>query len=178
MMMAFVFVPSSQCLACVCMALRLAIVYLVMGCLSSVDNVLYSWGISYLPVSTNSLLSSTQLVFTAIFTAPKDDVLYLQLHHHHHHRHHPPGRWLRLRPPPSTTPLQYIVGFIVTIAAFACFALLLPLIKLVFTKLVGKANFARVLEVEIGISVVSSIISVIGMWALHELPIKLPWAHS
>ncbi|MCO5561223.1 hypothetical protein L7F22_014844 [Adiantum nelumboides] len=154
---------------------RLAIAYLVMGALSSVDNVLYSWGISYLPVSTNSLLSSTQLVFTAIFAFVLvrqkmtsyicNSIVIITT-----------GTILLAvgsdsDRPPSTTPSQYIVGFIVTIAASACFALLLPLIELVFTKLVGKANFARVLEVEIGISVVSSVISVIGMWASHELAI-------
>ncbi|KAI5084039.1 hypothetical protein GOP47_0000208 [Adiantum capillus-veneris] len=152
---------------------RLALAYLALGCLSAVDNLLYAWGISYLPVSTNSLLSSTQLVFTAIFAyglvrqkiTPYilNSIVIITT-----------GTVLLAVSsdsdrPRNTTHTQYVAGFIVTVVGSAVFALLLPLIELVFTKLVGKANFARVLEVEIAISVVSTVISLIGMWASREL---------
>ncbi|KAK9170278.1 hypothetical protein Syun_002418 [Stephania yunnanensis] len=37
------------------------------GVLTGIDTFMYSLGLSYLPVSTSSLLLSTQLVFTAVF---------------------------------------------------------------------------------------------------------------
>ncbi|OWM84098.1 hypothetical protein CDL15_Pgr009345 [Punica granatum] len=38
-----------------------------LGLLLGLDGYLYSFGLSYLPISISSLLSSTQLAFTAVF---------------------------------------------------------------------------------------------------------------
>ena len=116
----------------------MAATYAGLGLLTVVDNLLYSLGMSYLPVSTNSLLCSTQLAFNAVFA--------FALAGH------------RLSPaainavvvistatvilavtsasdrPIGTSHAQYLLGFVVTIAASAIFALLLTLIELTFRK--------------------------------------------
>ena len=116
----------------------MAATYAGLGLLTVVDNLLYSLGMSYLPVSTNSLLCSTQLAFNAVFA--------FALAGH------------RLSPaainavvvistatvilavtsasdrPVGTSHAQYLLGFVVTIGASAIFALLLTLIELTFRK--------------------------------------------
>ncbi|KAJ7535150.1 hypothetical protein O6H91_12G020800 [Diphasiastrum complanatum] len=41
--------------------------YIILGAFVAVDNLLYTWRISYLPVSTSSLLSSSQVAFNSVF---------------------------------------------------------------------------------------------------------------
>lgn len=150
------------------LTLKLIIIYLVMGCLTAFDNLLYSWGLSYLPVSTNSLLCSSQLAFNAVFAYALvgqkitsyvlNSIVIITL-----------GTVLLgvssgSDKPEGTTEKQYVIGFIVTIVASAMFALILPLVELIYKKVVGKASFARVMEVQMGISVVASVFSLIGMW--------------
>lgn len=148
---------------------KLCLIYVVLGCLTAFDNLLYSLGLSYLPVSTNSLVCSSQLAFNAVFA-------YLLV-----------GQ--RISPyvmnsivvistgtvilgvsansdkPVGTSEKEYIMGIIVTIAASAIFALLLPLIELTYRKVVGRASFVVVMEVQIGISAVAAASSMVGMWA-------------
>lgn len=147
---------------------KLLIIYLVMGCLTALDNLLYSWGISYLPVSTNSLVCSSQLAFNAVFAyalvgqnitpyvmnavvvITTGTVLL--------------GVRAESDRPQGTTEKQYIIGFVVTVAASALYALLLPLVELVYGKVIGKTSFAVVMEVQIGISIVAALFSLVGMW--------------
>ena len=118
----------------------MAITYIGLGLLTVVDNLLYSLGMSYLPVSTNSLLCSTQLAFNAVFSfalaghrlspASINAVVVISI----------AIVILAITSasdrPVGTSHAQYIVGFIVTIAASAIFALLLTLIELTFRKLI------------------------------------------
>ncbi|KAH7283345.1 hypothetical protein KP509_34G002500 [Ceratopteris richardii] len=141
--------------------------FFVMGCLTALTNLLYSWGLSYLPVSTNSLLCSSQLAFNAMFSYALvrqkitpyiiNSIVTITL-----------GTVLLAvgsgsDHPPGTTRSQYIIGFVVTIIASALFALTLPLIELIYRRIVGRTSFARVLEVQIGIQVVASVFSLVGM---------------
>lgn len=150
----------------------LVLIFLVMGCLTALTNLLYSWGLSYLPVSTNSLLCSSQLVFNAVFAYALvghkitsyilNSIVIITL-----------GTILLAVSsgsdrPKDTTEKQYIIGFIVTIVASALFALTLPLIELIYRKIVGKTSFARVMEVQLGIEVVASIFSFVGMWVAGD----------
>lgn len=151
---------------------RLALIFVTMGCLTALTNLLYSWGLSYLPVSTNSLLCSSQLIFNAIFAYALvgqkitsyivNSIVIITL-----------GTILLAMSsgsdrPKGTTEKQYIIGFIVTILASALFALSLPLLELIYKKVVGKESFARVMEVQVGIEVVASIFSLVGMWATGD----------
>ncbi|KAH7283357.1 hypothetical protein KP509_34G003100 [Ceratopteris richardii] len=150
----------------------LLLTFFVMGCLTALTNLLYSWGLSYLPVSTNSLLCSSQLAFNAMFSYALvrqritpyiiNSIITITL-----------GTILLAVSsgsdhPPGTTRSQYIIGFIVTIIASALFALTLPLIELIYNRIVGRTSFVRVMEVQIGIQFVASVFSLVGMGVVGD----------
>lgn len=157
---------------------KLALIYVGMGCVTAFDNLLYSWGLSYLPASTNSLLCSSQLAFNALFayalvgqkitvyvvnsvvTITMGAILL--------------GIYAETDRPKGTTEKQYILGFVVTVAGAAIYSLMLPLMELIYRKVVGRSSFVVVLEAQTAISVVATVISMVGMWidkdytAIHE----------
>ncbi|MCO5573333.1 hypothetical protein L7F22_027102 [Adiantum nelumboides] len=115
---------------------RLCFIYTVLGGLITFDNLLYSLGCSYLPVSTNSLLCSSQLAFTALFAyllvgqkmSPYilNSIVIISI-----------GTILLgtgggSDKPLGTTEKEYIIGIVATIVASGLYALLLPLLQLVY----------------------------------------------
>lgn len=62
--------PSKQPTAATPPALhmKIALIYLALGALIAADNLMYSYGLLYVPVSTYSLICATQLAFNAIFS--------------------------------------------------------------------------------------------------------------
>lgn len=164
------------------MNFKLFSIYVVMGCITAFDNLLYSWGISYLPVSTNSLLCSCQLAFNALFAYALvgqkitpyviNSVFSITM-----------GAILLgisagSDRPKGTTERQYILGFVVTIAGAAIYSLMLPLMELIYRREVGKTSFVVVLEAQTAISVTATAFSMVGMWiyrdfaALHDEAVK------
>ncbi|MCO5578283.1 hypothetical protein L7F22_032123 [Adiantum nelumboides] len=154
---------------------RLCLIYLAMGFLTAFDNLLYSMGLSYLPVSTNSLVCSSQLAFNAVFAyvlvgqrlsafainsvvVISTGTVIL-------------GVSAENDRPSGTTRREYIIGVLVTIVASAIYALMLPLLQLIYTKCFPKekSSFVIVLEVQIAISSVASIFSLLGMFVHGDL---------
>lgn len=154
---------------------KLCLIYVAMGLLTAVDNLLYSMGLSYLPLSTISLVCSSQLAFNAVFAyvlvgqkisayvvnsiiVITTGTVIL-------------GVSAENDKPPGTTQKDYVVGLLVTIVASAIFALMLPLLQLIYTKGFPKSNspFIIVLEVQIAISSVASAFSFLGMLAHGDL---------
>ncbi|KAH7439310.1 hypothetical protein KP509_04G055300 [Ceratopteris richardii] len=150
----------------------LVLIFLGLGFLTALTNLLYSWGLSYLPVSTNSLLCSSQLAFNALFSYALvrqritcyilNSIVLITL----------ATVLLAVSSesdrPKGTSEREYIVGFIATIVASALFALTLPLIELTYSKVVGKTTFARVLEVQLGIEFFASVFALAGMWVAGD----------
>lgn len=159
---------------------RLCLIYVAMGFLTAFDNLLYSMGLSYLPVSTNSLVCSSQLAFNAVFAyvvvghklsayainsivVISTGTVIL-------------GVSAQDDRPSGTTKREYIIGVLVTIVASAIYALMLPLLQLIYTRGFSKekSSFIIVLEVQIAISLVASTFSLLGMFvhrdmhAMHE----------
>ncbi|KAH7387505.1 hypothetical protein KP509_16G025800 [Ceratopteris richardii] len=151
---------------------RLCLIYAAMGCLTALDNLLYSMGLSYLPVSTNSLVCSSQLAFNAVFAyiivgqklspyvinsivviSAGTVILGVSTENDR---------------PAGTSHREYVVGVLVTIFASAIYALMLPLLQLIYTKGFSKekSSFIIVLEVQIAISSVAATFSLLGM-AVH-----------
>ncbi|KAL4197205.1 hypothetical protein AMTRI_Chr04g187150 [Amborella trichopoda] len=137
------------------------------GLLIGIDDYMYAFGLSYLPISTSTLLVSTQLGFTAFFaflivgqrfTAHTiNAVVLLSLG----------SVLLGIRAssdrPEGVTGAQYGLGFVLTLGAAALIGLVFPLIELVYVKSKQIVTFGLVMEMLLVMSVVATGFCTIGM---------------
>ncbi|XP_059661384.1 probable purine permease 11 [Cornus florida] len=152
----------------------LSMVYLFLGALLAGDNMLYSIGLLYLPLSTYSLICAAQLAFNAIFSffinSQKFTMLILNsvilvtlssclvaVHSD------PTDSNTRERIKGKST-----VGFLCTLGASAAYSLLLSLMQFAFEKILKKETFAVVLSMQIYTSLVASCICVVGLFGSGE----------
>ncbi|XXG60835.1 hypothetical protein AAC387_Pa04g2648 [Persea americana] len=148
---------------------KLMIASAVIGVLIGLDNFMYSHGLAALPVSTSSLLFSTQLAFTAFFALiivrqrftpySVNAVVLMTLG----------SVLLGLRKggdrPANVSNGEYMVGFIITIGAAALIGFVLPCVELAYAK-VGKAiTYPVVLQFQLGVTFFATVFSTIGMIA-------------
>uniref|UniRef100_A0A5B7BH18 Probable purine permease n=1 Tax=Davidia involucrata TaxID=16924 RepID=A0A5B7BH18_DAVIN len=141
-------------------ALIIATVYLFLGLLHATDNMLYSIGVLYLPVSTFSLICSTQLAFNAFFafflnaqklTPPIVNSLVLLTI----------SSALLVFQTDSENPAavsrrKYLMGFSCTVAASALYSLLLSLTQVFFCKVMKRETSTVVLNTIIYQSLVAT----------------------
>ena len=146
---------------------RLLMAAILIGILSGFDNYLYAYGIAYLPVSTAALIIASQLAFIAIFS-------YFMVSHTF-----TPftinavvlltvgaavlGMHTETDKPVHETHKQYMVGFLVTVAAAVMYAFLLPLVELAYQKAKQPMSYTLVLEVQMILCFLASLVSLIGM---------------
>ncbi|XP_026387464.1 purine permease 3-like [Papaver somniferum] len=137
------------------------------GVLFGVDNFMYSLGLSYLPVSTSTLLFATNLCFIAFFS------------------------WLIVKQkftafiinavvvmtlgsvllginidgdrPIGVSKSHYLLGFILTLVAAALAGLIMPLIELAFGKAIRNLTYSSLLQFQLVLSLFSTIVCGIGM---------------
>eukprot|EP00249_Psilotum_nudum_P036986 c9210_g1_i2 orf=391-1575(+) len=145
------------------------LIYTVIGFLTAFSNLLYSWGLSYLPVSTNSLLGASQLAFNALFSLmlvnnritfyKLNSIVLITMSAVLLGVHADSDR------PTGTTKKQYVVGFITTIAGSALYGLILTLTEIIYKRRAVKNNsFIIVLESQTCISAAATIFAMTGMW--------------
>ncbi|CAH2034138.1 unnamed protein product [Thlaspi arvense] len=147
---------------------RLLLAAALIGILSGFDNYLYAYGIAYLPVSTAALIIASQLAFIAIFS-------YFMVHH----KFTPftinavvlltvgaavLGMHTETDKPVHETHKQYIIGFLVTVAAAVMYAFILPLVELAYQKAKQPMSYTLVLEVQLILCFLASLVSVVGMF--------------
>nr|QBG82571.1 pup7-like [Papaver somniferum] len=139
----------------------------ILGILYGLVTFMYALGLSYIPVSTSSLLMETQLCFIAFFS------------------------WLIVKQkftafiinavvvttlgsvllgvnangdrPIGVSKAQYCLGFLTTLAAAALLGLMMPLIELAYTKATKNITYSILLQFQFILSVFSTIVCVIGM---------------
>ena len=144
---------------------RLVLIYVSLGLIVARDNLIYSWGIPYIPVSTYSLLCSIQLdfnvLFAFIFNRKKitpfilNSLVFLSLSaimvgiHSDSDMHE------------GVNNGKYIIGFIRNVATFSMYGLILQLMQLVFNRVLKKETFVVVLEMQIFTSIVSIVVCII-----------------
>ncbi|XP_019174150.1 PREDICTED: purine permease 1-like isoform X2 [Ipomoea nil] len=137
------------------------------GLLTGLDNILYAYGMSKLPVSTSSILIATQLAFTAgfafllvkqTFTAYSVNAIVLLT----------TGAGVLAfgagnDRPAGESSKEYIIGFVTTLLAAGLYGLILPAIELVYKLAKQAITYTLVLEIQTVMSFFATIFATIGM---------------
>ncbi|KAJ4957737.1 hypothetical protein NE237_024848 [Protea cynaroides] len=149
-----------------------ALVYLALGLLTAGDNIMYSYGLLYLPVSTYSIICGTELAFNAIFSffinsqkltaLALNSVVLLTLSAFLLAMHEDSAQ------PTKVSKVKLVIGFLCTLGASAAYALLLCLVQLSFQKVLRKDTFSVVLDMQIYTSAVATSACVVGLFASGE----------
>lgn len=148
--------------------MKIALIYIALGLIIAGDNLMYSYGLLYLPVSTYSLVCATQLAFNAIFSyflnAQKfnalifNSVVLLTFS----------AALLGVRSgSDDSTGVpkgKYPLGFVLTLGASATFSLILSLMQRTFQKVLKRENFSIVLEMQMCTNLVAAAASVVGLF--------------
>ncbi|KAJ6808503.1 hypothetical protein M6B38_167365 [Iris pallida] len=146
--------------------------YVALGLLIAGDNLMYSYGLLYLPVSTYSLICSTQLAFSVAFAyllnAQRLTALILN------------SVVLLVfaaallgvssgSDGSSDVPKgKYPLGFALTLGASATFSLILSLMQRAFQRVVRRETFAVVVEMQMWTNAAAACASVAGLFASGE----------
>ncbi|XP_038876396.1 probable purine permease 10 [Benincasa hispida] len=154
--------------------LKLVLVYVSLGLLLAADCYLFSIGLMYLPVSTYSLISSSQLAFNAIFSFFLNSQKFTP----------PIINSLVLLTISSTllvfqtesddsannkaSKAKYIIGFLCTIAGSAGYGLVLSLTQLFFNKVIKSESFKVIVDMIVYRSLVASLAIVVGLFVSGE----------
>ncbi|XP_028760686.1 probable purine permease 10 [Neltuma alba] len=152
---------------------KLAFVYVSLGLLVALDSYLFSVGLSYLPVSTLALISSSQLAFNAFFSFFLNSLKFtpyiinslvlltissvLLVFHND-------------SPSASTqvSKKKYAIGFICTVAASAGYGLVLSLTQLAFRKVLKKQSVKVILDLLVYELFVATLAILVGLFASGE----------
>lgn len=137
------------------------------GILTGADDYLYAYGLSFLPVSTSSVLIASQLGFNAVFALllvrqkfnpfSINSVVLLTASAVLLAFHTSGDR------PAGVTNKQYVLGFILTLAAAALYGFIIPLIELTYRKTKRQITYTLVMEMQFIMSVVATVFCTVGM---------------
>lgn len=148
------------------------LLFLFFGLLVAGDNLMYSYGLLYLPVSTYSLICATQLAFNAVFSFLLNSQKFTALIFNSLLLVTVSASLLAVHPDSdSTTEVskrKYIIGFLCTVGASATYSLFLSLLELTFKKIIKRETFDAVLLMQIYPSFVATCVCVVGLFASGE----------
>ncbi|XAR72437.1 hypothetical protein NMG60_11019068 [Bertholletia excelsa] len=152
-------------------AILLTSIYLSFGVFQAGGSLLSIVGLQYLPASTYSLVSASQLAFTALFSffinAQKltpfiiNSLVVLLIS----------SVLLVVNTSSSGSSVskgKYILGFLCTVAASASAALMVNLAQLFYRKVLKKATFGVIIKLIIYQSLIASCAMVVGLFASGE----------
>ncbi|GAA0143615.1 hypothetical protein LIER_35771 [Lithospermum erythrorhizon] len=151
---------------------NLFLLYLFFGIILTGDNLMYSYGLLYLPVSTYSLLCATQLAFNALFSFFLNSQKFTALISNSLVLLTISASLLAVHSESDgTTEIskgKYAIGFLCTIGASATYSLYLSLLEVSFKKLIKMESFRVVLDMQIYPSFVATCGCVVGLFASKE----------
>ncbi|XP_058727907.1 probable purine permease 4 [Vicia villosa] len=144
--------------------LKMFVLSIFVGIMLGLNNLLISWGVAYLPVSTSALLLSSQLVFNLILSAiiVKQKITFSNLNC---------VILLTLssiilalnsssEKPVGLTKKEYFIGFFCTIGAGLLFALYLPVMEKVYKKVY---TYEMVMEMQLIMEIAATVLATVGM---------------
>ncbi|KAH0470545.1 hypothetical protein IEQ34_000268 [Dendrobium chrysotoxum] len=144
---------------------------IVIGLITGLDDYLYSYGVSFLPISTASLIISMQLGFTAIFaffivkqkinSSTVNAVVLLMFGSMVLAMH------ANADLPNGESKAKYYFGFVLTLGAAIIYGMVLPLVELIYIHAKQEVTYALVLEMQFIIGFSATIVCAIGM-ALNQ----------
>ncbi|EYU21537.1 hypothetical protein MIMGU_mgv1a018814mg [Erythranthe guttata] len=146
---------------------RVFVAAAVIGVLTGFDDYLYAYGVAKLPVSTSALIVASQLAFTAVFaflmvkqefTAYSvNAVVLLTLGAVVLGLHTSGDR------PEGESSKEYMVGFLLTVAAAALYGFILPAVELTYKKAKQAVSYTLVLEMQLVMCVFATSFCTVGM---------------
>lgn len=144
----------------------------VIGILTGLDDYFYANGVAKLPVSTSSLIISTQLAFTALFafllvkqkfTPYSLNAVFLMT---------VGAAVLALHTssdrPKGESKKAYFLGFFMTLAASALYGFLLPFIELTYAKAKQAITYTLVMEIQLVMCFFATAFCTVGMLVNHD----------
>ncbi|TKY56298.1 Purine permease 1 [Spatholobus suberectus] len=147
----------------------------VVGILTGLDDYLYACGVARLPVSTFSLIQASHLAFTALFA-------FLLVRHRftaysvnavvlltvaavvlalHSGGDRPAGESTR----------QYVIGFVMILAAAALYGFVLPLMELVYRKSKQRITYSLVMEIQLVMCFFATLFCTAGMMINNDFKV-------
>ncbi|KAI3941041.1 hypothetical protein MKW92_045317 [Papaver armeniacum] len=150
-----------------CVTRKFFISSVILGIMFGLDAFLFAFGLGYLPVSTSTLLMSTQLAFTAVFalvlvkqkfTPYSINSVVLLILGSVVLAFHTNGDT-----PSGVSKVQYFLGFFMTLGAAALLGLILPVIELVYANACEVITYDLVMQMQFLISMFATLFSTIGM---------------
>ncbi|KAF9609124.1 hypothetical protein IFM89_013378 [Coptis chinensis] len=154
------------------MFIKVALVYIFFGVVSCVNNLLYSYGLLYLPVSTYSLICATQLAFNALFSYFLNSLKFTHFILNSLVLLTISAAVLGIQgesPGPSNIPKgKFVVGFLCTLGASALYSLLLSLIQVFFEKFKKNKTFSVAVEMIFFTALVTTSACVVGLFVSGE----------
>lgn len=146
---------------------RLFFAVAFIGVLTGLDNYLYSYGVAQIPISTYALINATRLVFMAVFsfilvkqkfTAYSINAVVLLT---------VGSAVLALQSgddrPSGEKKAEYIMGFVMTVAAAGLYGLVSPLVELTYNKAKQVMTYTLVLEVQMMMCLFATVFCTVGM---------------
>ncbi|KAJ4836388.1 hypothetical protein Tsubulata_021510 [Turnera subulata] len=150
----------------------IAFLYIAFGLILTGDNLMYSYGLLYLPVSTYSLLCATQLAFNALFSFFLNSQKFTSLILNSLVLLTTSAALLAVNAdsenPEGISKGKYVIGFLCTVGASATYSLYLSLVQLSFEKVIKRETFSAVLDMQIYPSFVATCGCVVGLFASGE----------
>jgi drug/metabolite transporter (DMT)-like permease len=146
-------------------------IYIVLGFIVAGDNLMYSYGLLYLPVSTYSLICATQLGFNAIFSYFINKQKFTALIFNSVVLLTFSAALLGVNSDSSDSNIpkdKYPLGFVLTLGASATFSLIISLMQLTFETVIKAETFSWVLELQMYTNLVASLVTVAGLFISDE----------
>ncbi|OEL36146.1 putative purine permease 11, partial [Dichanthelium oligosanthes] len=153
-------------------ATKITLIYIVLGLIIAADDLMYSYGLLYLPVSTYSLICASQLAFNAVFSYFLNAQRFTALIFNSVILLTFSAALLGVdEDSQGTNGLsqgKYILGFVLTLGASATYSLILSLMQVTFEKVIKRETFSVVLNMQIYTALVATIASLVGLFASGE----------